>query len=307
MRLTNSREIAAFFVARAIIIMAYFAVSPLVLAPLYATLFRSGGAALMTLATTSITFVVWVITLLLFIALRGGFGGVPPMVAGYGQRDAATSSAGEIAAFLLGALIVMVAMWPLTGFVLAGIYTSLRQGGHVILITPVAMGVSAAASAVFFLLFVAIRGAMPAAASPDAPIEAYDDGGGAGMGFGQAITTCFRKYAVFSSRASRSEYWFFALFEVLLMIATGVADAFAIGNPSGPFSGIASLIILLPALAVTVRRLHDTDRSGWWILIPLVPIIGSIVLIVMLCRRGTEGANRFGMGPVGAAIPEVFA
>jgi uncharacterized membrane protein YhaH (DUF805 family) len=72
-------------------------------------------------------------------------------------------------------------------------------------------------------------------------------------------------------------------------------------------STLASLVLLLPGLSVLVRRLHDTDRSAWWILIPFVPLIGSIWLIVLLCQRGTEGANRYGMGPAEAAIPEVFA
>jgi uncharacterized membrane protein YhaH (DUF805 family) len=306
-RLTNSREVAAFFVTRAIIIAIYFAVTPLLLAPLFSAMFRSGGVPLMTLATTSVTFVTWMITLLLFIALRGGFGGVPPMVAGYGRPDAVTSSGGEIGAFLLSVLIVMAAQWALAVFVLAGIYASLRQSGNLILIMPIGIGVSVVFSVVFFLLFIAIRGAMPAAASPDAPIEAYGDGGGASMGFGQAIATCFRKYAVFSGRASRSEYWFFVLFEMLLFIVLVIVGGLVFRDHAGVLLMLAVLILLLPRVAVLVRRLHDTDRSAWWILIPFVPIIGSIWLIVLLCTRGTDGANRYGMGPVQAAIPEVFA
>jgi uncharacterized membrane protein YhaH (DUF805 family) len=67
------------------------------------------------------------------------------------------------------------------------------------------------------------------------------------------------------------------------------------------------LILLLPSFAVTVRRLHDIDMSGWWILISFIPLIGGILLLVWTCQRGTQGANRFGMGPAQAAIPEVFA
>jgi fatty acid desaturase len=130
------------------------------------------------LATTSVSFVTWLVTLLLFLALRGGFGGVPPMVAGYGRRrDAVTSSAGEIAAFLVAALIAMVLVWVFTVFVLAGIYTSLRQTGQMMWVLPVSLGVSAVSAVVFFLIFIATRGAMPGAAAADGPLETCDDGG----------------------------------------------------------------------------------------------------------------------------------
>jgi uncharacterized membrane protein YhaH (DUF805 family) len=304
--LTNSREAAAFFVARAIVVPIYFfVITPLLLAPLYTAMFRAGGAALMTLVTTSISFVTWLVTLVLFLALRAGFDGVPPRVGG--RRDAMTSSAGEIAAFLVAALISILLLWAASVFVLTGIYASLRQTGQAIWVTPFALAVSVVSAIVFFLIFIAIRGAMPGAATAEGAIEAYDGGGGASMGFGQAIATCFRKYAVFSGRASRSEYWFFILFELLLYIGLIIVDLLAFRGSMNVFSTLASLILLLPGLAVLVRRLHDTDRSAWWILIPFVPLIGSIWLLVLLCERGTEGANRYGMGPAGAAIPEVFA
>ena len=139
---------------------------------------------------------------------------------------------------------------------------------------------------VFFLIFVALRGAFPAVPSAGAPVESYEAGGGASMGFGQAIATCFRKYAVFRGRASRSEYWFFVLFEILVYIVLMIADIIAFRGSMNVFSTLASLVLFLPALAVLVRRLHDTDRSAWWILIPFVPIIGSIWLIVLLCAVG---------------------
>jgi uncharacterized membrane protein YhaH (DUF805 family) len=143
-----------------------------------------------------------------------------------------------------------------------------------------------------------------AAAGADS-ITAYDEGG-ASMGFGQAIATCFRKYAVFSGRASRSEYWFWVLFQFLLIVGLTTVDVLTF-RTTNVLSGIASLVLFLPSLGVTVRRLHDIDRSGWWVLIYFVPLIGLIVMLVFLCTRGTDGANRFGMGPAGAAIPEVFA
>ena len=204
--LTNSREVAGFFLARAIIVAIYFVISPLLLTPLYMQLFRAGGAILMTIATLSVSVVTWLLTLLLFLALRAGFGGVPPRVARHGRRDAVTSSAAEIAAFLIAVLIVMVAVSTVTVYVLAGVYASLRQSGGAIWITAVAIAVSAVSAVVFFLIFIALRGAMSSPVSAEGQIEVYDDGG-ASMGFGRAIGTCFRKYAVFSGRASRSEYW----------------------------------------------------------------------------------------------------
>jgi len=114
------------------------------------------------------------------------------------------------------------------------------------------------------------------------------------MGFGEAISTCFRKYAVFSGRAIRSEYWFFVLFEVLVIVALTIVDGLLFGRPGGVLSSIGSLVFLLPALAVGARRLHDIDKSGWWLLIALVPLVGPIVLIVFFVQEGTPGANRFG-------------
>jgi uncharacterized membrane protein YhaH (DUF805 family) len=307
MQRTNAGEVGAFFLARAIVVALLMAGTPFLLAPLYLQLYRSGGAMLMTVTTQGVSFLGWLITFLLFLAFRSGFGAVPAMVAGQGRRDALTTSAGEIGAFLIALVIMMVAFYVVNSFLLVGVYASLRRSGQMYLAVPVSIAISIVTATVFFLLFIALRSALPAVPSDGAPVELYDDGGGAGMGFGQAIATCFRKYAVFSGRASRSEYWFFALFQTLLYIGLLVVDILAFRGSVNVFSTLASLILFLPALAVSVRRMHDTDRSGWWILIPFVPIIGSIWLIVLLCQRGTEGANRYGMGPAATAIPEVFA
>jgi uncharacterized membrane protein YhaH (DUF805 family) len=104
-------------------------------------------------------------------------------------------------------------------------------------------------------------------------------------GFVDAIKICLSKYADFNGRASRSEYWWFFLFTFIIYVVTAFL----------PFiSLIAVLALLVPSISAAVRRLHDTDRSGWWYLIFLVPLVGAIVLIFFLCQRGTEGQNRFG-------------
>ena len=105
------------------------------------------------------------------------------------------------------------------------------------------------------------------------------------MTFGQSIKTCFSKYADFNGRASRSEYWWWFLFVFLGSAITGVI--------SDVLSGVFSLAILVPYLAVAARRLHDTDRSGWFLLLNLIPLVGWIVLLVVFIQEGKE-PNRFG-------------
>lgn len=103
------------------------------------------------------------------------------------------------------------------------------------------------------------------------------------MGLNEAVRSCFQKYAVFSGRATRSEFWFFYLFLILISIILGFFNAIApegLVTVIGMLSGLFSLITLLPSLAVSVRRLHDIDRSGWWLLIWFVPIIGWIILLI---------------------------
>jgi uncharacterized membrane protein YhaH (DUF805 family) len=122
-----------------------------------------------------------------------------------------------------------------------------------------------------------------------------------------AVKTVLGKYATFSGRAARPEYWWWVLATIILYIILGVIDGALVAPMMGyesfapdagqPLSLLASLALLLPNLAVAVRRLHDTDRSGWWVLISIIPIIGTLVLIYFLVLRGTEGSNRFGDAP----------
>ena len=111
-----------------------------------------------------------------------------------------------------------------------------------------------------------------------------------------------KNYAVFNGRAGRSEYWLFYLFNILILIAFIVLDNL-IGTSHheggiGWLSGFYLLFVLLPSLAVTVRRLHDTDRAGWWCLVFLIPVIGLLVWLFMMIDEGTRGENRYGSNPV---------
>tara|TARA_B100001123_G_C15108701_1_gene946569 strand:- start:125 stop:496 length:372 start_codon:yes stop_codon:yes gene_type:complete len=116
------------------------------------------------------------------------------------------------------------------------------------------------------------------------------------MDFGTSIKTCFSKYADFSERASRSEFWWFALFCFIGGIVTGVIDVMILGYSAesyGPINIIFSVITFLPALAVGARRLHDINKSGWWQLIALTGI-GIILLIIWFATVGENKKNVHG-------------
>ena len=121
------------------------------------------------------------------------------------------------------------------------------------------------------------------------------------MGFMDAVKICLNKYVDFKGRASRSEFWWFFLFNILVQIVATILDGIlGMGGPQsiGLIAPIASLALLLPAIAVGVRRLHDRDMSGWWMLIMFFPLIGGIALLIICAMKGTEGDNRFGPDPL---------
>ncbi|NND60845.1 MAG: DUF805 domain-containing protein [Gammaproteobacteria bacterium] len=115
-----------------------------------------------------------------------------------------------------------------------------------------------------------------------------------------------KSYATFSGRSQRSEYWFFMLFNLLIIIALAVVDnvigTFSAETGMGLLSTIYNLAVLIPSIAVGVRRLHDTGRSGWWILIGIIPIvnfIGFFVLLVFFVMDSQPGTNEYGPNPKG--------
>ena len=116
------------------------------------------------------------------------------------------------------------------------------------------------------------------------------------MTFGEAVRSGFDHYAKFDGRASRPAFWWWFLFGILVGIGASIIDAI-IGS-FGVVSGLAALALLLPNLSVAIRRLHDTDHTGWWVLIGLIPIIGFIVLLIFYLRQSDPGENQYGPPPV---------
>jgi|SRR5215213_4986072 len=114
------------------------------------------------------------------------------------------------------------------------------------------------------------------------------------MSFTDAVSTCLRKYATFSGRARRSEYWWFVLAFVLAVAVASVIDQITWGVPA--LSVLVLLALALPSLAANIRRLHDTGRSGAWYLISFIPF-GGLVLLVFECMDSTPGANQYGPSP----------
>lgn len=107
-----------------------------------------------------------------------------------------------------------------------------------------------------------------------------------------------KKYAVFSGRSQRAEYWYFVLFVLIIIIVLGIISAL-VGDDSSILGLLYSLAVLIPGLAVIVRRLHDIGKSGWMMLIALIPLIGVIWLIVLLATDSNPGANKYGPNPKG--------
>ena len=126
-----------------------------------------------------------------------------------------------------------------------------------------------------------------------------------------------RRYADFSGRSRRKEYWMFVLFQFIVVLFMGLLIGLTGGfdGGSGTFGSLLLIIcaivylalFFIPGLAVTVRRFHDQDKSGWFVLLQFIPYIGPLIVLVFMCLEGTRGPNRFGPDPKGAGDPETFA
>ncbi|MCF6440511.1 DUF805 domain-containing protein [Pseudoalteromonas luteoviolacea] len=113
-----------------------------------------------------------------------------------------------------------------------------------------------------------------------------------------------KNYAVFEGRARRKEYWMFILFHTIATVILTLVDGL-LGTSF--LSIIYALAVFIPSLALSVRRLHDTGRSGWWMLIALIPIIGTLALLVFVILEGEESENQYGLNPKGASEGEAVA
>jgi uncharacterized membrane protein YhaH (DUF805 family) len=120
------------------------------------------------------------------------------------------------------------------------------------------------------------------------------------MGFQEAVKSGFDHYTKFDGRASRPMYWWWVLFAIIAAVVANIVDAI-IGAPI--LSVIVGLGLLLPGLSVAIRRLHDTNRTGWWILIGLIPLIGFIILLVFYVQEGDAGDNQYGPPPPTSYAP----
>jgi len=115
----------------------------------------------------------------------------------------------------------------------------------------------------------------------------------------QAVRIGLSKFADFSGRSSRPEYWYFMLPIIVVMFVTNLVDSILLGGMPA-LSLIVALATLVPTLSAGARRLHDTNRSGWWLLVALIPIVGALAVIYLCCQPGTEGPNDFGPQPASA-------
>ena len=120
-----------------------------------------------------------------------------------------------------------------------------------------------------------------------------------------------KRYADFSGRSRRKEYWMFVLGVLIAAIVIGILEGLTglsgMFGPYGPLTTLLLLGIIVPSIAVQVRRFHDQDKSGWFVLLALVPILGGLAVLIFMCLEGTKGPNRFGPDPKQADPGEVFA
>lgn len=121
-----------------------------------------------------------------------------------------------------------------------------------------------------------------------------------------------KRYADFSGRSRRKEYWMFILGVIVVAIVLSIIESILglngmVGGVYGPLTLILVLALLIPGIAVQVRRFHDQDKSGWFVLLSLIPFVGGLIVLVFMCLEGTKGPNRFGEDPKDPGSVEVFS
>ena len=135
------------------------------------------------------------------------------------------------------------------------------------------------------------------------------------MGFGEAVRLFFKNYTNFQGRSRRAEYWWPMLMYVIVYVAfliiSGIGSAMGdLGVILIAIAGLAYVVfgiaIIVPMFAVTFRRLHDTDKIAWWMLISFIPLVGGIVLLIFTVMEGTKGTNKYGPDPKGGSAVEAF-
>lgn len=136
------------------------------------------------------------------------------------------------------------------------------------------------------------------------------------MGMNEAVRSFFKRYTDFQGRSRRAEYWwpmlfFFLVYLALIAVITVASALGSLGEIIAMIGGLAYLVfalgVLIPSIAVMVRRLHDLDKSGWWYFIALVPLIGGLLLLYWFCQPGTNGTNTYGDDPKGGHNVDVFS
>lgn len=120
-----------------------------------------------------------------------------------------------------------------------------------------------------------------------------------------------KRYADFSGRSRRKEYWMFLLGIIIAFVALAAVEGVvgisgSVAGVYGPLTLILAIAIIIPGIAVQVRRFHDQDKSGWFVLLGLIPFVGGLIVLIFMLLEGTKGPNRFGPDPKGAAGPETF-
>jgi uncharacterized membrane protein YhaH (DUF805 family) len=120
-----------------------------------------------------------------------------------------------------------------------------------------------------------------------------------------------KRYADFSGRSRRKEYWMFVLGIIIAAVLLGIIEGVVgmsgmVGGVYGPLTTLLLLGIIVPSIAVQVRRFHDQDKSGWFVLLGFIPFVGGLIVLVFMCLEGTRGPNQYGPDPKGAGNAETF-